>query len=96
MAKSTDSKPESTTDSPVAFPSNIPAVESPLAALPNPEPVPALADYKDLYVKEDDGEVYAVAKLTEARDDKTVFAMNQVHFWNGTESEFRLGFTAKK
>jgi len=56
---------------------------------------PADKEYtKGIWTNKNDGEKYALATLEESavENNKTHFAKNNVHFWNGTEAEFRATF----
>ncbi len=48
--------------------------------------------YSGVYIKSDDGEPYALAVVKDAPGGRTHFAKNNIHFWNGTETDFRLLF----
>lgn len=77
---------------PGEVPANIPTVK-----LPEPASIrylgqpPENESYKGSFVNRMDGEKYALATLPEkeVENKKTHFAKNNVHFWNGTEAEFR-------
>jgi len=74
-------------------PSNIPKVSSQKIELPvEPGTPPSDDRYKGLYKNSIDGELYAVCIVdkSDARDgDKTHFAKNSEHFWNGTLAQFK-------
>jgi len=70
------------------FPDNIPVVE------PKPGTVhPDLEDYKGKYTRKSDGEVYALAVVEDDPNGRTHKAINNVHYWEGTEHQFAMEFT---
>jgi hypothetical protein len=60
--------------------------------LPNPEPALKNADFKGRYKSKADGEVYALAIVKDDPRKRTHKLKNTVHFWEGSEEEFRAQF----
>lgn len=76
--------------------SPIPQVESKASELSLNPAQPNDSEFTDgIYVKESDGEQYAVC-ITEPREyENTHFAKNSVHFWSGRATDFKLLFNKK-
>lgn len=68
---------------PVAAAANIPVVA---------DEQPPVADYKGVFVNKFDGEKYAQCIRLDDPRGKTHKMLNSAHFWEGTETEFRLTF----
>lgn len=56
---------------------------------------PDVKDYKGSYVKNDDGEEYALAIVESDPLGKTHKLRNEAHFWEGTKDEFKAQFEKK-
>jgi hypothetical protein len=98
MAKSDDTKTamvQPMAPAPAAFPSNIPKVEGKSNLPQVSDGTPKDEDYSGSYTKIDDGEEYALAVVADAAMNRTHFAKNSVHSWNGTKEEFRTQFDVK-
>jgi hypothetical protein len=81
--------PNESTDEP-RFPSNIPVVQPPGATTR-----PKLEDYEGKYTRISDGEVYALAVVEADPLGRTHKAINTLHFWEGTKSQFEKAFVGE-
>jgi hypothetical protein len=75
------------------FPSNIPvAKERPPAGA---SVRPPYSEYEGEYTRASDGEVYALAVVESDPLERTHKAMNTLHYWEGTEAQFKKEFAKK-
>lgn len=108
MAKKNDDTPAADTPAaePIAPATDTPAVDAAAAdALPvyKAEPIAAIvseepknSEYSGRYTRRGNDEKFALAIRENARDGRTHFLKNTLHFINITEADFRLQFDEVK
>lgn len=96
MAEKKETEPQVVTIVPkpavTDWPDNIPVAQESVSTGTAGSVRPKLEDYDGEYIRKSDGETYALAVVEDDPSGKTHNAINTLHFWEGTEEQFKVEF----